>query len=127
MTSNYFISKRFQFCYKVYLLWVLSNVAIYIFAESFRAIYKRFLFHFIVFTLMGLNSIFIYASKNEFSFSDTIEDIVKERGRYSPTSAKISVCMAYISLLMPFFFQLTEFIYSWCVLFDLPTNWFHGR
>lgn len=73
---------------------------------------------------MGLSSILIYASKNEFSYSDTLEDIVKEKGRYSPTSAKITICMAYFSLFFPFIGQASEFVFSCCVLFNFSTRWF---
>ena len=119
------ISRKFQFAYKSYFIFFLVINAIYLSSEQFRFYFKVFLFKNIVSSLMGFGSIAIYMSRTRMKFTDTLEDIVHEKGGYSQTSERLLIFFSYLSIVFSVLLLSFNFSYSLCKVFGYSVDWAH--
>lgn len=120
-----YVSKRFSFFYKIYIVIFLLINSIFISSSDLRIYFKHFFMNLLVSALMGFGSLAIYISKTQMKLTDRLEDIVNEKGSYSKTTEKFFICLAYVSLLMAVSQQTFWFYYSLSHVLGWSLDWAH--
>lgn len=117
------ITRRFNFFFKLFIIWVVLVLTIFLSSSHLRVHFYAGIKNIVVLTIMGLSSISFQVGRRRMSFSDTLEDIVDEKGKYSPVSEKIWIFMSYLSLAMSSVGLGFYFYLSLCKVFGWSTAW----